>query len=68
MSDAEDAARALDGFVTITSDDPRVQEFRDSVVATVASRPSPGRHEDRLSRVEAKLDAILELLRGGPPQ
>lgn len=68
MSDAADAAQVLAGFQPISDDDPRVREFAQSVVEAVAARPSPAPPEDRISRVEAKLDEILILLRGGTPQ
>jgi hypothetical protein len=70
LSDAADAARALQCFTAISDDDPRLQEFREAVIQDIAVRPSPvaASEEDHLSRVEAKLDEILVLLRGGPPQ
>lgn len=69
MSDVTDAAAVLAGFQPIDNGDRRVEEFRDAVLDHIAVRPSPSPDptEDRLSRVEAKLDAILGLLQGGSP-
>lgn len=41
------------------------EAFHEWVSERIASRPSPAPPEDRLSRVESKLDQILSLLQGG---
>jgi hypothetical protein len=68
MSDVDDAAAALSGFVAISDDDPRVQEFRDAVIQDIAVRPSPVRAPEsvdvRLSRLESRLDEIITMLGG----
>lgn len=73
MSDLDDAAAVLEGFVPIGVDDPRVIAFEQSVLENIAIRPSPNLPpepyepiEDRLSRVESKLDELISLIRGGP--
>jgi hypothetical protein len=71
VSDAVDAAKALAELVPVGLDDPRVQEFAEAVVADIAVRPSPRVEpeslEDRVSRIESKLDDVIRLLSGGPP-
>lgn len=48
MSDHDDAAKALEGFVEIGNEDPRVQEFAQSVFDAVGVRPAPHQVGDRL--------------------
>lgn len=70
MSDAADAAKALADLVPIGLEDARVQEFAEAVAQEIAVRPSPRVEveslEDRVSRIESKLDDVIRLLSGGP--
>lgn len=82
MNDAQTAAKALaEAFVPIDNGHPRVQEFEQSVLDEIATRPAPRpepevlpggfvpwreRFQARLDDVDAKLDQIIELLNGGP--
>lgn len=64
VSHESDALAALEGVVEVGNGDVP-EAFQAWVAERIASRPSPAPPEDRLSRVEAKLDEILSLLQGG---
>lgn len=60
------AADVLAGFVPIGDDHPRVRDFEAAVVEEIARRPSPkAQPGPTLADIDAKLDKVLTLLRGG---